>query len=63
MPPDLSPFSQVLFMEAAKVLNRRASANFARRRTAIGLPFPKRTPPDLRPPPGYYDNPEYEAEG
>lgn len=51
----LSPFSQVLFMEAAKVLNRRASARFARWQNRIGRPVP-RSATDRRPDPGMIEN-------
>lgn len=57
----LEAFAHVLFMEAAKGLNRRASARFARRQAQLGRPVPKRIPPDSRPAPWLYDNEEYEA--
>lgn len=53
---NLSPFSHVLFMEAGKQLNRRASKRFALRQAHIGRPFPKRERPDLRPHPWLYDD-------
>lgn len=52
----LSPFSTLLFMEAAKGLNKRASKKYAMRQALLGRPLPKREWPDLRPPPGWYDN-------
>lgn len=57
----LAPFARVLFMEAAKGLNRRASAKFARRQAQLGRPVPKRVAPTDRPAPWLYDNEEYEA--
>jgi hypothetical protein len=51
----LAPFSRLLFMEAAKGLNRRASAKFARRQFRIGRPFP-RSATDTRPDPGTLDD-------
>lgn len=58
----LSPFSSVLFMEAAKQLNKRARARFARRQSAIGRPVP-RSAEDRRPDPGCIDNEEWIVEG
>lgn len=55
----LSPFSRLLFMEAAKALNKRASANFARRQFRIGRPVP-RSWEDRTPDPGVYDNADVE---
>jgi len=42
-------------MEAAKGLNRRASAKFARRQFRVGRPVP-RSATDRRPDPGTLDN-------
>ncbi len=55
MTPDLAPFARLLFMEAAKGLNRRASAKFARRQFRVGRPVP-RSATDRRPDPGTLDN-------
>lgn len=55
MTPDLAPFARPLFMEAAKGLNRRASAKFARRQFRVGRPVP-RSATDRRPDPGTLDN-------
>lgn len=52
--PDLAPFGRVLFLEAAKGLNRKASAKRARWATYTGRPFP-RSATDTRPDPGLYD--------
>lgn len=51
----LNPFASVLFMEAAKGLNRRASAKRARWATHIGRPFP-RSATDTKPDPGTLDD-------
>ena len=51
----LAPFSRVLFMEAAKGLNRKASARFARYQARIGRPVP-RSSTDRRPDPGTLDD-------
>lgn len=42
---------------------RKASAKRARRVAQIGWPYPKRNWPDMRPPPGWYDNDEGLVEG
>lgn len=55
MTPDLAPFARLLFMEAAKGLNRRASAKFARRQFRVGRPVP-RSATDRRPDPGTLDD-------
>jgi hypothetical protein len=47
----LAPFARLLFMEANKGLNRRASAKRARWATYTGRPFP-RSATDTRPDPG-----------
>ena len=36
----LEPFNRLLFITAARALNRKASARFARRQTYIGRPVP-----------------------
>jgi hypothetical protein len=51
----LNPFAHLLFMEAAKGLNRRASAKRARWATYTGIPFP-RSATDTRPDPGTLDD-------
>ena len=51
----LRAFGRVLFMEAAKHLNRKASAKRARWATYTGRPFP-RSATDQRPDPGTLDN-------
>jgi hypothetical protein len=51
----LNPFAGLLFMTAAKALNRKASARFARRQFRVGRPVP-RSATDLRPDPGTLDN-------
>ena len=51
----LNPFAKLLFMEAAKALNRRASAKRARWAAYLGRPF-RLSPTDPRPDPGTYDN-------
>jgi len=51
----LNPLSRVLFMEAAKALNKRASAKRARWAAHIGRPFP-RSATDRRPDPGTLDD-------
>jgi len=51
----LDPFALALFITAARSLNRKASAKFARRQFRIGRPVP-RSATDLRPDPGTLDN-------
>jgi len=51
----LNPFARLLFMEANKGLNRKASAKRARWATYTGRPFP-RSATDLRPDPGTLDD-------
>ena len=51
----LAPFARLLFMEAAKGLNRKASARFARYQARIGRPVP-RSSTDRRPDPGTLDD-------
>lgn len=51
----LNPFSKLLFMEAARLLNRRASAKRARWTAYLGRPF-RLSNADPRPDPGTYDN-------
>ena len=51
----LEPFASALFMEAAKNLNRKASAKFARYQSRIGRPVP-RSWTDRRPDPGTLDD-------
>ena len=51
----LEPFARALFMEAAKNLNRKASARFARYQSRIGRPVP-RSSTDRRPDPGTLDD-------
>lgn len=51
----LAPFAKLLFLEAAKGLNRRASAKRARWATYTGRPFP-RSATDTRPDPGTLDD-------
>ncbi len=55
----LDPFASVLFMEAAKALNRKASAKRARWATLTGRPFP-RSATDQRPDPGTLDDADAE---
>jgi hypothetical protein len=50
----LDPFARLLFMEANKQLNRKASAKRAKWATYTGRPFP-RSATDLRPDPGTLD--------
>ena len=50
----LNPFARLLFMEANKGLNRKASARFARRQAYLGRPVP-RSATDRRPDPGTLD--------
>jgi len=50
----LNPFGRLLFMEANKGLNRKASAKRARWATLTGRPFP-RSATDQRPDPGTLD--------
>lgn len=47
----LEPFNRLLFITAARALNRKASARFARRQAHIGRPVP-RSAADPRPDPG-----------
>ena len=54
MRPNIAPFAALLFMEAAKGLNKRASAKFARYQHRIGRPVP-RSWEDRRPDPGTLD--------
>jgi hypothetical protein len=51
----IEPFARLLFMEAAKGLNRKASARFARYQARIGRPVP-RSSTDRRPDPGTLDD-------
>lgn len=51
----LEPFAKLLFLEAAKGLNRKASARFARYQARIGRPVP-RSSTDRRPDPGTLDD-------
>jgi hypothetical protein len=51
----LDAFSRVLFMEANKGLNRKASAKRARWAAYLGRPY-RLSPSDPRPDPGVYDN-------
>jgi hypothetical protein len=51
----LNAFATLLFMEAAKALNRKASAKFARYQARVGRPVP-RSATDRRPDPGTLDN-------
>ena len=51
----LNPFAHLLFMEANRGLNRKASAKRARWATYTGRPFP-RSATDLRPDPGTLDD-------
>jgi hypothetical protein len=51
----LDAFARLLFMEANKGLNRRASAKRARWATYTGRPFP-RSATDTRPDPGTLDD-------
>lgn len=54
-PKALNPLASVLFMEAAKGLNRKASAKRARWAAYLGRPF-RLSNADPRPDPGTYDN-------
>ena len=54
-PKALNPFSKLLFMEAARLLNRRASAKFARRQSYLGRPVPKSWT-DRAPDPGTWED-------
>lgn len=56
---NLAPFARLLFMEANKGLNRKASAKRARWAAHIGRPFP-RSVTDLRPDPGTLDDADIE---
>lgn len=56
----LEPFSRVLFLEAAKGLNKRSSARFAARQARLGRPVPK-GPHDPRPDPGTVEGDEAEG--
>jgi len=51
----LKPFARLLFMEANKQLNRKASAKRARWAASTGRPFP-RSATDTRPDPGTLDD-------
>ncbi len=51
----LDPFARLLFLEAAKGLNRKASARFARRQAYLGRPVPQ-SATDRRPDPGTLHN-------
>lgn len=51
----IEPFARLLFLEAAKGLNRKASARFARYQARIGRPVP-RSSTDRRPDPGTLDD-------
>lgn len=51
----LNPFARLLFMEANRNLNRKASAKFARYQARVGRPVP-RSATDRRPDPGTLDN-------
>jgi hypothetical protein len=51
----LNPFARLLFMEASRGLNRKASAKRARWATYTGRPFP-RSATDTRPDPGTLDD-------
>lgn len=51
----LDAFSRLLFMEANRGLNRKASAKRARWATYTGRPFP-RSATDTRPDPGTLDD-------
>jgi hypothetical protein len=50
----LDPFSRALFITAARGLNSRSSAKFARRQAYLGRPVP-RSWEDRRPDPGTLD--------
>jgi hypothetical protein len=56
----LNPFARLLFMEANKGLNRKASARFARRQAYLGRPVP-RSATDRRPDPGTWEGDEIEG--
>jgi len=51
----LAPFAHLLFVEANRGLNRKASAKRARWATLTGRPFP-RSATDHRPDPGTLDD-------
>lgn len=51
------------WMKACDDLRRKWSAKRARRVAQIGRPYPKRDWPDLRPPPGWFDNDAELVEG
>lgn len=51
----IEPFAKLLFLEAAKGLNRKASARFARYQARIGRPVP-RSSTDRRPDHGTLDD-------
>ena len=55
----IEPFAKLLFLEAAKGLNRKASARFARYQARIGRPVP-RSSTDRRPDPGTLDDGDVE---
>jgi hypothetical protein len=56
----LNAFATLLFMEAAKALNRKASAKFARYQARVGRPVP-RSATDRRPDPGTWQGDEIEG--
>lgn len=56
----LNPFASLLFLEANKAMNRRASAKFARRQAYLGRPVP-RSWEDRRPDPGTWEGDEVEG--
>jgi hypothetical protein len=56
----LNPFARLLFMEANKGLNRKASARFARRQAYLGRPVP-RSATDRRPDPGTWQGDEIDG--
>ena len=60
MRPDLAPFAHLLFVEANRGLNRKASAKRARWATYTGRPFP-RSATDQRPDPGTWEGDEVEG--
>jgi hypothetical protein len=56
----LAPFARLLFMEANKQLNRKASAKFARYQARVGRPVP-RSATDRRPDPGTREGDEIDG--
>ena len=56
----LNPFARLLFMEANRNLNRKASAKFARYQARVGRPVP-RSATDRRPDPGTWEGDEIEG--